>query len=392
MNILYISPMEINRNMLDGVARKILAQVAAFESYSNDNNVFLASYFENKRYLVVGEEYEREIQYSKRSSKQLELFEIYPKLEDICCELDIGAVYFRISSLSWVTNKLFRNLNKKGIKIVVEIPTYPFWKEKWMDVKNKLFAGNFNLAAKIAVSNIVYFIYAQRLKKHITAIVTFSDIKSLWGGIPVIGITNGYEFDEVLKENELKKESETLNLLMVASIRDNHGVDRVIKGISSYLRSGNTRNVVFHVVGDGEIVPSLKRMVSEEGIADSVIFYGFKSGDELDEIYRKADIGVSALGFHRLGVFYASPLKSKEYFAKGLPVVGTTVEHDVLASKCKVFYFSIPENDTALDIKALIEFYDELRMKQYTNRVIVDTAKKCFEWKTIMEPVYQVMQ
>lgn len=212
------------------------------------------------------------------------------------------------------------------------------------------------------------------------------------GGIPVIGITNGYEFDEVLKEVELKKESETLNLLMVASIRDNHGVDRVINGMSSYLRSGNTRKVVFHVVGDGEIVPNLKRMVSEEGLADCVIFYGFKSGQELDEIYRKADIGVSALGFHRLGVFYASPLKSKEYFAKGLPVVGTTVEHDVLVSKCKMFYFSIPENDTALDIGALIKFYDELRMKQYTNRTIVDTARECFEWKNIMKPVYQAMQ
>lgn len=191
MNILYISPMEINRNMLDGVARKILAQVAAFESYSSDNNVFLASYFENKRYLVVGEEYEREIQYSKRSSKPLELFEIYPKLEDICCELDISAVYFRISLLSWVTNKLFRNLKKKGIKIVVEIPTYPFWKEKWMDVKNKLFAGNFNLATKIAVSNIVYFIYAQRLKNHIIAIVTFSNIKSLWGGFLSLALQMG---------------------------------------------------------------------------------------------------------------------------------------------------------------------------------------------------------
>lgn len=391
MNILYISPMKIDRNSLDGVARKVLAQVAAFKSYSKNDQIFLASYFENERYLVVGEKFEREIQCRKKSSKQLELFEIYPKLGKICRELNIDAVYFRIFSLSWVTNELFRSLNKNEIKIIVEIPTYPFWKEKWMDVKDKFLAGNYSTAAKRTVSNIVYFIYAQKLKKYVTAIVTFSDIKSLWG-VPVIGITNGYEFDEILEEVELKKESETLNLLMVASIRDNHGVDRVIDGMGSYLHSVNTRNVVFHVVGDGEIVPNLKKKVSEAGIANNVIFYGFKAGEELDEIYRKADIGVSALGFHRLGVFYASPLKSKEYFAKGLPVVGTTVEHDVLESKCNMFYFAIPENDTALDIDALIKFYEELRMKQYTNRAIVDTARECFDWKTIMEPVYQALQ
>ena len=33
MNVLYISPMIIDRNNLDGVARKILSQCRAFEQY-----------------------------------------------------------------------------------------------------------------------------------------------------------------------------------------------------------------------------------------------------------------------------------------------------------------------------------------------------------------------
>ena len=391
MNIMYVSPMQINREKLDGVGRKILAQVSAFESYSNNNKVFLASYFEDKRYLVIGEKCEIEIQYTQKDSKQLELFEIYQKLWNVCCELGINAVYFRIFSLSWITNKLFKKMNKNGIKIIVEIPTYPFWKEKWLDVKKRFLSGDYMTALKRSLSNLIYSIYAQKMNKYVTAIVTFSDIKSLWR-CPVIGIANGYEFDETSKEIALKNASETLNLLMVASIRENHGVDRVIKGMTEYLHSVKSRNVIFHVVGDGEIVPSLKKEVRIAKIENNVFFHGFKAGDELDKIYRIADIGISALGFHRLGVFYASPLKSKEYFAKGLPVVGTTAEHDILSSKCKKFYFAIPEDDTALDIELLIRFYDELSMQHCTNKTIIDTAKQCFEWKTIMKPVYNAFQ
>ena len=69
------------------------------------DNVYLASYFEDGKYLVRGENYEEEIAYRKKSSKQLEFFEIYPQLTEICKKLDISGVYFRIFSLSVSPNK-----------------------------------------------------------------------------------------------------------------------------------------------------------------------------------------------------------------------------------------------------------------------------------------------
>ena len=390
--MLYISPMIIDFDNLDGVARKILYQRDAFANYAEKDNVYLASYFGNGKFSVIGNNIEIDIPFSKKSSRQLELMNIYPQLPAICEKLNIKAVYFRILALSWVTDKLFKELKKQGIKIAVEIPTYPFWKEKWLDVFEKIRSGKINTACKRTLTNIVYFIYAHKLKKYVTTIVTFSDIKKIWA-IPVTGIANGYDFKEIEDEKPLKRNREDLHLLMVASVRNNHGADRVIKGLSSYLEREHKRNVVFHVVGDGDAIPELKELVKTLGnLQNNVVFHGFTAGKQLDDIYNIGDIGISAIGFHRLGVYYASPLKSKEYFAKGLPVVGTTVEHDVIKSKSKIYYLAFPEDDTDINIEKVCSFYEALSNSGCTNKIISSSAACDFSWKSIMRPIYEQLK
>lgn len=392
MNLLYISPMIIDFDNLDGVARKLLYQKEAFSYCAGEDKVYLASYFGDGTFRVIGENTDIKISFKKKSSRQLELMEIYPKLPQICKKLSIKAVYFRIFALSWVSDRLFSDLRKQRIKIAVEIPTYPFWKEKWMDVLEKFKAGKVLTGCKRTLTNIVYFIYAHRLKKYVTTIVTFSDIKKLWG-VPVTGIANGYDFKELEEENSLKTRDEDLHLLMVASVRSNHGADRVIKGLSTYMKKGPQRNVVFHIVGDGDAIPELKELVKNLGsVEKQVVFHGFMAGQALEDVYKIGDIGISAIGFHRLGVYYASPLKSKEYFAKGLPVVGTTVEHDVLKSKSSEYYLAFPEDDTDIDIEKVCSFYEGLQKQNCTNRQIAESAADDFAWKSIMKPIYEQLK
>ena len=391
MNILYVSPMLINYDSPDGVARKLLFQCDALGSINDGDKMYLASFFSENYYAVKSKGFEREIKFENKGSKQLNMFQIYPQLPAICKELNINAVYFRVMALSWVTDKLFAELKKQGIKIVIEIPTYPFWKEKWLDVVDCMKNGKPLRSIKRSGTNIVYWAYAHRLKKYIEAIVTFSDIKSLWG-VKVIGIANGYHFEMPENAKKLKEPSEELALLMVASVRDNHGADRVIQGLADYYRENGKRQIVFHIVGDGDAVPKLKQQTEKlENMKEHIVFHGFKSGKALDKMYEIADIGVSALGFHRLGVTYCSPLKSKEYFAKGLPIVGTTAEKDILKTKCKEYYFSVPEDDTPVNISELVDFYDELRKREKNGMDIIRAGSEYFDWKSIMKPVYRAL-
>ena len=156
MNLLYISPMIIDFENLDGVARKLLYQKDAFSYCAGTDKVYLASYFGDGIFRVIGEKTDIKIPFKKKSSRQLELMEIYPKLPQICSKLGIKAVYFRIFALSWVSDKLFSDLRKQGIKIAVEIPTYPFWKEKWMDVLDKFKTGKVLTGVKRTLTNIVF--------------------------------------------------------------------------------------------------------------------------------------------------------------------------------------------------------------------------------------------
>lgn len=383
--------MIIDRDNLDGVARKLLYQCEALGSYSENDKIYLASFVKKDVYRVTGPDYDKTLPFEYKNSRQLNLFQIYPKLSEICRELKINAVYFRVFALSWVTDKLFKQLKKMGIKIIIEIPTYPFWKEKWMDVLDKVKTGKIVTAFSRTVSNITYWIFAHRIKKYVHKIVTFSDIKRLWG-VDVIGIANGYAFKLPKEEKQLKDSNECLNLIMVASVRDNHGADRVINGLNEYYSNGNSRKVVFHIVGDGDAIPNLKALAANnKNVSDKVVFHGFRAGEELENLYKTGDIGVSAIAFHRLGVTYCSPLKSKEYFAKGIPVVGTVSEKDIINSESGKFYFAIPSDDSYVDIKAVCEFYDNLRSNNYTNKDITATAAKNFDWKSIMLPIYKEM-
>ena len=76
-----------------------------------------------------------------------------------------------------------------------------------------------------------------------------------------------------------------------------------------------------HIVGEGSPIEEYKRIVEKYEIAEHVIFYGLKTGRELDSIYDQCSIGVENLGFHRTGVYRASTLKAREYAAKGLPFI-----------------------------------------------------------------------
>lgn len=392
MNILYLSPMLIDEEHLDGVARKLLFQRDALGSIGENDKIYLASFFSEDKYLVKGPDFEQSLPFVNKNSKQLNMFQVYPQIPVVCEDLKIDAVYFRMMALSWVTEKLFSELHRNNIKIVIEIPTYPFWKEKWMDVVDNLKAKKIGTGIKRAGTNIVYWFYAHRVRKYVSKIVTFSNITQLWG-IDVIGISNGYNFEIPNKETKLVDKNAPLNLLMVASIRDNHGLDRIINGMINYVKNGGTREINFHIVGDGEVIPELKKMAQGNAVVkDHVIFYGFKSGSELDKIYERADLGVSVLAFHRLGVTYCSPLKSKEYFAKGLPIIGTSAEEDIMSSPCSKYYFAAPQNDLPIDMKAVVEFYDLLENEGTTDRDIILEASKVFDWKSIMKPVYQAFK
>lgn len=102
-----------------------------------------------------------------------------------------------------------------------------------------------------------------------------------------------------------------------------HGYDRLIEGIKKYYDLGGDTNIIYHLVGEGEEIKRYKDLVLKYGIEKHVLFYGFKTSSDLDALYEKADIAINSLAIHRIGLQTESTIKSKEYAAKGLPMVSS---------------------------------------------------------------------
>src|SRR5665647_1646028 len=131
----------------------------------------------------------------------------------------------------------------------------------------------------------------------------------------------------------------------------------------------NKKKVFFHIAGDSDNTEPIryKELVKKCDLSNYVIFYGRKTGKELDMIYNKADIAVGSLGCHRISIKNVKTLKNREYCARGLPFFYSETDVDF---EDKDFIFKVPSNDSPIEIEEIINFVtnnklDEVKIRKY---------------------------
>jgi glycosyltransferase involved in cell wall biosynthesis len=96
-------------------------------------------------------------------------------------------------------------------------------------------------------------------------------------------------------------------------------------------------NSIFHIVGKG---------APTEECPSNVVFHGELRSEEYLLIAQSCSVAFSTLGQHITGMSEASPLKSREYLAMGLPVIGRYFDTDLSGSHD--FYLELPCNSKPL--------------------------------------------
>ncbi|GIP39894.1 glycosyl transferase [Paenibacillus sp. J31TS4] len=274
---------------------------------------------------------------------------------------------------------LLKNIKKNNprIKVVIELPTYPYDKERSRRII--YFASNIKDA-----------FYKHKLKKYVDRIVTFSNDDIIFG-IPAIKLSNGIDCNRITSKKP--SDAKEIHVIAVAMLSFWHGYDRFIEGLGLYYKSGGKRDVVLHIVGDGDVINFYKNKVHEYGLQDKVFFHGKLYGPSLDELYDLCEIGLDAMGRHRSGVYYNSSLKGKEYLAKGLPIVsGVETELDYI--KDFKYYMRVSADDSPINIKEIISFYDSVYVGNSKNKVISEIrryAEKNFDQKVCMQPLVKYL-
>lgn len=301
-----------------------------------------------------------------------------------CLDNSIGLVYIRYSYLDNITYNFAKNLKNSGIKVILELPTYPFWDEKEIFVQKALKEQKyFNyFCKKILIEQEMKNF--KKASKVIDLIVTYNPTEDLFG-VKTLCIDNGVDIDNISLRKPVDNGNKIV-FLLIANLSRWHGADRFISGLSE-CKEHNGYTPVFWIVGEGNELENLKKQVVENALQDYVIFWGAKSGSELNYYIDNADIGIASLGMHRLGLDIASTLKVKEYCAYGLPFIYAYTEKEIndecnFALKCK-------SDDTPIDIKKAIDFAVNVRNSDKIPMEMRKLAEEKYDWKSIMKMVVE---
>lgn len=239
-------------------------------------------------------------------------------------------------------------------KLICEIPTYPYIGEMLRDYRC------------LFICKELY--NTRKLKRYVDRIVTYSKDNMIFH-IKTIKMMNGIDVSAIKPVISRNKTNDTINLIAVAVMQESHGYERIIKGIERYYNTGGKRQIVFHMVGEGNEKTRYEKLVKQLGIEQNVIFYGKRVGEELDKIYEIADAAVCVFGFYKIKIQISSALKAREYLAKGLPIISGCKE-DVFENKQFEYYYEFENDASIIDMQKVIDFCDKIYGKKTKDEVV----------------------
>lgn len=354
-----------------GVLKKINSQVKALNKYLEIECIEIIhnKYYLNNLEIGSGNTLSKNL-YS-RISKKIKNIKIIYNLRKKKLYSGYKCVYIRyLGSYPW-TYSYIKFLKKIGLKIIIEIPTYPYDSE----IKNE------NIFTKIDKY------YRKKLSKYVDKIVTYSEDKEIWG-IPCINISNGIDLEEVRLVNKKEKNKEKIIFTSVSNCSFWHGIDRFLKSLENYGKKENKKEIIFNIVGEGDDSNNLKKIVfKSEYLSKVVKFQGFKMGKELDDIYDETDIGVGSLGRHRSGLHTMRALKNREYCAKGITVIFSEDDPDL---RDVPFVYHITPDEKLIDIEKLIDWYENINLEPKDIRKYAEQFSWDIQMKKVIDEIEKI--
>lgn len=229
-------------------------------------------------------------------------------------------------------------------KMVVELYTYPYDKDEFLRKNTWIMYGK-------------EVFYRRFYKKIIDRFVVYTNDDYVFG-VPTLKTRNGIDFSMYRVKKCINKTDE-IRIISVAYLQKQHAYERVIEGLKNYYQNGGTRKIKYFIVGIGPELSKYKLMVEKYELKDNVIFTGQKTGEELDELYDYCDIGAAFFGTYKTNIKVNSALKTREYLAKGLPMVYSGAV-DVINEEFP-YKVIVPDNGNPVSMDEIIKLFDRIK-------------------------------
>lgn len=355
---LYVCYQDLSKNNLIGVRKKIKAQCCAFGEVLG--KVYYTIFAGHTFYLMEKDRIiDKAFSLDKKMCNESVLKWIH--------QYNILKVYIRYDfSDIWFID-FVRHLKELDIKTVLEFPTIPYDGERGY------------------IRPIEDRYYREQLYQYVECCTTYSDCKSVFN-IPCISLVNGVNIEEH-RTKQYRDKDGNIVLIAVAAMAKWHGYERIIQGMHEYYSKGGERNIVFYLVGEGGQLSYYRKLVEEYQLQKQVVFYGRLQGEELDKIYDSSDIAIGSLGMYKVNIRFAAPIKLREYCTRGIPFIYGY--EDVSFIDEKYFGYRISNDETPVDVRKVIDFYEHIYDGKDFVKDMRRFALEYLTWDKILQPVIE---
>jgi hypothetical protein len=327
MNILYLSDQDLDNG--SGVSQKIMMQASQWAKSGHE--VSIISLISLSLFSVDGKRLtEPEIGIKRKGIKIFfQLIASTWKLGSITKNMRFDLAYMRFRPYAPF---LIRALKRK--KLVVEINSYDL--------------EEYRLSSKL------YYwynrLFRQRFLRGADAFVFVSEeLKNKYASCqkPSTVIANGIDTAAYPFLPEVENERPTL-VFIGSPNQPWHGIDKIREMATHFL------SYRFFIIGiEGEATQNVR-------------YFGYLSKEESTKIIMQCDIGIGTLALFKKGLTEASPLKTRQYLACGLPVIYAYKDTD------------IPDNsEFVLELENCEDNLDYVKIEQF--------AKKAFGNRRLRE-------
>lgn len=270
---------------------------------------------------------------------------------------DADFIYFRrgtITDLRFL--RFFKRLKALNLNVVIfmEIPTFPYENEYEHSLRSSI------------ILKIDHF-FRTKLYKVIDRLVIVNNHSDTIWRIKVLNLVNGIDVESFTPRKKTLYDG-VLRICCVAKFSPWHGYERIFYGLKDYYKTNPKIKVKLVMVGTGIETPKYEQLVDLLHLEDYVEFKGQLSGQALENIYDECDIGCCSLGRYKSGIEMTSELKSREFMAKGMPMIcGCKI--DVLEGIDYSYAIYFPNDDSNIDIEKVVNDY--LKMVNGKNEAIM---------------------
>lgn len=379
MNILYLTYHGLSEH--SGISKKMIAQVEGLRQ--NGHDVHFCTYIideQGQRKRMVNDTCIEN--YGTGTWAKIKKRFCYGSIVRYAKEHNIKFVYIRsFNNANPMTVRLVRKLKKAGMKVVMEIPTYPYDKE--------YDSASWRIKANLFIDKL----FRKQLAKKTDRIVTFSDVETIFGQ-KTIRISNGIDFEQIPIRFQKSPVTNEIHLIGVAEVHYWHGFDRLIAGIGKYNQQYHDVKVHFHIVGGigngemngNEYSPGFKPFIDKYNIDKYIHFHGQMYGDNLNKLFEKCDFAIGSLGRHRTGIDKIKTLKNREYAARGIPFIYSETDEDF---EHMPYILKAPADESPININRLLDFYlnNQFDANEIRNSIKHLSWKE--QMKKVLDEIYQ---